>query len=181
MIAVPSHHMNSRANNVAYIDGANLHKGIMDLGWKLDYRRFRIWLQEKYSVERAYLFLGLVPRHKDLYTFLQEAGYTLVFKETTYDGDGRVKGNCDADLVLRVARDVYEKSGDKAIIVTGDGDYACLVKFLVEFGRLEVVLAPNNTKCSILLKRLGVPLTFLNTLRGRLAYKEKAPDTDGTV
>ncbi len=75
--------MKSKEHNFAYIDGANLYKGISDLGWKLDYRRFRVWLKEKYSVERAYLFIGLIPKQKDLYTFLQEAGYTLIFKETT--------------------------------------------------------------------------------------------------
>jgi hypothetical protein len=32
-------------NNFAYIDGANLHKGVNGLGWSLDYRRFRIWLK----------------------------------------------------------------------------------------------------------------------------------------
>ena len=162
-------------NNFAYIDGANLHKGIADLGWKLDYRRFRVWLKEKYSVERAYLFLGLVPKYKDLYTFLQEAGYTLVFKETTYDSDGRVKGNCDAELVLHAVCDMYDGACTQSIIVAGDGDYACLVKFLSEHGKLKVVLAPNNSKCSILLKRLNTPITFLNTLRHRLAYKKKPP------
>ena len=89
-----------KEKNFAYIDGANLHKGIADLGWKLDYRRFRVWLKEKYSVERAYIFIGLVPKHKDIYTFLQEAGFTLIFKETTHDGEGHVKGNCKRSILL---------------------------------------------------------------------------------
>src|SRR3990167_5333617 len=121
--------MKTREKNFAYIDGANLHKGVKELGWKLDYRRFRVWLKDKYAVERAYLFIGLVPKHKEIYTFLQEAGLTLVFKETTYDGNGNVKGNCEADLVLWVVRDSYEHAFEKAIIVSSDGDYASLVKF----------------------------------------------------
>jgi hypothetical protein len=64
-------------NNFAYIDGANLYKGVQELGWKLNYRRFRVWLKEKYGVTRAYIFLGLVPKHKDLYTSLQESGFTI--------------------------------------------------------------------------------------------------------
>lgn len=71
--------MNKNENNFAFIDGANLHKGVRELGWSLDYRRFRVWLKEKYSIERAYIFIGLVPGNKDLYTFLQEAGFKLVF------------------------------------------------------------------------------------------------------
>jgi len=62
--------MDIKENNFAYIDGANLHKGIKTLGWELDYKRFRIWLSEKYSIKIAYLFIGLVPKHKDLYKYL---------------------------------------------------------------------------------------------------------------
>ena len=67
--------------NFAYIDGANLHKGIGSLGWQLDYKRFRVWLSEKYSIRVAYVFIGLIPKYKGLYKYLQECGFTLVFKE----------------------------------------------------------------------------------------------------
>ena len=173
--------MKTREKNFAYIDGANLHKGVKELGWKLDYRRFRVWLKDKYAVERAYLFIGLVPKHKEIYTFLQEAGLTLVFKETTYDGNGNVKGNCDADLVLWVVRDSYEHAFEKAIIVSSDGDYASLVKFLKERDKLGAVLSPND-KCSILLKRTNARIAYLNDQRSVLELKNKrAPDKDGTL
>lgn len=54
--------MKKESNNVAYIDGANLHKGVKALGWNLDYRRLRVWLREKYGVGQAYIFIGLVPQ-----------------------------------------------------------------------------------------------------------------------
>src|SRR3990167_6355296 len=93
----------SGKHSFAYIDGANLHRGSASLGWTLDYRRLWIWLQEKYHVERAYIFLGYVSQFRDLYLYLERAGFTLVFKEITYDDVGRRKGNCDADLVLKVS------------------------------------------------------------------------------
>lgn len=68
--------------------------GVKSLGWKLDHRRFRIWLTEKYSVSKAYIFIGLIPKNKDLYTNLQEAGFTLIFKEVVYDGDGKGQLRC---------------------------------------------------------------------------------------
>ena len=156
-------------NNIAYIDGANLYNGIKSLGWELDYARFRIWLAEKYFVKRAYLFIGLVPKYKDLYTYLQEAGFTLVFKETTYGGEGNIKGNCDADLVLQATCDYYQNNFEKAIIVASDGDYSGLVKFLNEKNKIKVILSPaNEKKCSILLKRTGVPITYLDDKRSIL-------------
>src|SRR3989338_11497950 len=105
--------MISKEKNYAYIDGANLHKGVKHTGWTLDYKKFRVWLKEKYGVTQAYLFIGFVRKNKDLYTHLQECGFILIYKDITYGSDGRVKGNCDADLVLRVTRDAYENSCEK--------------------------------------------------------------------
>jgi uncharacterized LabA/DUF88 family protein len=175
--------MKSKVNNVAYIDGANLHKGSNNLGWELDYRRLRVWLRDKYNVQQAYLFLGLVPKYKDLYTSLQEKGFTLVFKEVTYDNNGKVKGNCDADIVVRVMRDAYENTFEKAILVSSDGDYASLVTFLIEKKKIQTVLSPYNTKkCSILLKRTGVSISYILDQKSVLEVrKEKAPDADGTA
>ncbi len=175
--------MKLKENNFAYIDGANLHRGISSFGWKLDYARFHVWLSDKYNVSRAYIFIGLIPKYKDLYTYLQEAGFTLVFKEVIYDGDGKPKGNCDADLVLQAARDTYENKFDTAVIVSSDGDYASLVKFLIERGKLRTILSPHTKDlCSILLKRTNAPIVYLNDQKSILQVrKEKAPDADGTA
>lgn len=174
--------MFKKDNNFAYIDGANLHRGISGFGWRLNYARFRVWLSEKYSVNRAYIFIGLIPKYKDLYTYLQEAGFTLAFKEVVYDGNGKPKGNCDADLVLQATRDAYENKFDKAIIVSSDGDYASLVKFLKEQKKLRIILSPHDKNlCSILLKRTDAPIAYLNDQRLILQIKEKTPDADGTA
>ncbi len=176
--------MKRNQNNYAFIDAANLHKGVGSLGWEMDYRKFRVWLSEKYGVTRAYIFIGLIPKYKELYKYLQEAGFTLVFKEVVYDGSGKPKGNCDADLVLQATRDTYEEKFDKAILVASDGDYAGLVKFLEEKKRLLVVVSPSNEqKCSILLKRTGAKIAYINDQRSilRSDQKEKAPNRDRTL
>ena len=172
--------MKNKSNNFAYIDGANLHKGIESLGWNMDYQRFRIWLSEKYGVKSAYLFIGLIPKYKELYKYLQESGFILIFKEVVYDGDGKAKGNCDADLVLRAVCDTYENKFDKTIIVSSDGDYASLVKFLKERGKLKTILSPHQKDlCSILLKRTDASIAYLNDQKSILQIrKEKAPDAD---
>ena len=155
--------MQKNQNNVAYIDGANLHKGVETFGWKFSYSRFRVWLKEKYGVSQAYLFLGMMPKYKDLYTRLQEYGYTLVFKEIIYDGDGKAKGNCDADIVVHAMQGAYENKFNQAILVSSDGDYAPLVKFLKEKNKIGVILSPYETKkCSILLKRTSVKISYIS-------------------
>ncbi|MBT9169155.1 MAG: hypothetical protein DDT19_02509 [Syntrophomonadaceae bacterium] len=157
----------------AYIDAANLHRGIKSLGWELDYARFRVWLSDKYRVSRAYLFIGLIPKYTDLYTTLQEAGFTLVFKEVIYDGEGKAKGNCDADLVTQAMKDSYEGMVAKAVLVASDGDYTPLVKFLCEKNQMEVILSPAlYDKCSILLKRTGAKISYLNDQRNILRVQK---------
>lgn len=177
--------MEDGKNNVAYIDGANLHKGIKTFEWKFNYGRFRVWLKEKYNVEQAYLFLGLIPKYKDLYTKLQEQGYTLVFKEVVFDGEGKAKGNCDADIVVHAMQNAYENKFEKAILVTSDGDYSPLIKFLKEKDKIKCILSPYDTKkCSILLKRIGVKISYISDQQNILkenAQKEKTPDADGTA
>ncbi len=175
--------MKNKENNFAYIDGANLHKGVCGLGWILDYKKFRKWLSEKYGIRRAYIFIGLIPRYKDLYNYLSECGFTLVFKEVIYDENGKAKGNCDADLVLQTVRDAYENKYEKAIIVSSDGDYASLVNFLKEKNKLEIVLSPHKSHyCSILIKRTNARIAYLNDQRQKLqAVKEKIPDVDRTT
>ena len=171
--------MKQTQNNFAYIDAANLYQGISHLGWQLDYAKFMIWLKEKYGVARAYLFIGLAPKYNDLYTNLQEAGFTLVFKETTCDSEGRIKGNCDADLVLKTVVDYYEKKFDKAILISSDGDYSSLAKFLKEKCVLRTLVSPSN-KCSFLLRKINIPILYLDTQRGilKISQKEKAPGRD---
>ncbi len=154
--------MKPKQKNVAYIDGANLHNGTKSLSWDFDYKRFRVWLRDKYVVEQAYIFIGMMPKYAQLYTRLQEQGYTLIFKEVIYDGDGKAKGNCDADLVVAAMQDAYENKFEKAILVSSDGDYASLVKFLLTKGKMLTVISPYETrKCSVLLKRTGVKISYI--------------------
>jgi len=162
----------AKENNFAFIDGANLYRGINSLKWKLDYKKFRVWLTDKFSVTRAYIFLGNIPKYSSLYTYLQENGYTLIFKEVIYDGDGKPKGNCDADLVLKASQDFYENKYDNAVIVASDGDYSSLVSFLANKNKFKTILSPaNEKKCSILLKRTGVKISYLNDQQSILESK----------
>jgi uncharacterized LabA/DUF88 family protein len=162
--------MTERTENYAFIDGANLHKGIRELGWRLDYKRFRVFLHDKYHAAVAYLFLGYVPELSGLYRDLQHWGYTLIFKPTIRNADEQVKGNCDAEMVLQAMVDLARY--DRAVIVTGDGDFACLVSHLEKEGKLEHVISPNPKKCSVLLRKIApTKHLFLDRLRSVVELK----------
>jgi len=159
--------------NAAYIDNTNLHKGCEAEGFKIDYGKFRTYLKERHQVHTAYVFIGYVPGNEDRYRRLQEKGYTLIFKPTIPDGNGKIKGNCDAELVLQATRDVYESSFKKMILVSSDGDFGCLIQFLQEKNKLEIVLSPRNEKkCSTLIKRLAPKITFLPDVQKLIEYNK---------
>ena len=162
--------MEKLENNFAFIDGQNLNLGVQSLGWKLNFARFRKYLAEKYSVTTAYYFIGYVSGNQPLYSELQKAGYVLVFKPTIPDGDGNIKGNIDADLVLQVMVDF--PNYDRAIIVSSDGDFYSLVKHLYQNNKLRCVISPYVKTCSTLLKKEAKErMIFMDNLRKKLEYK----------
>lgn len=156
----------------AFIDSQNLNLAIRDQGWRLDFQRFRVYLSDKYHVKKALLFIGYLPGNQPLYTYLQESGYIVVFKPTLELKDGTVKGNVDAELVLHAM--IEYENYDQAIIITGDGDFYCLVEHLNKQGKLLKLLVPNVRKYSKLLKPFAPnKVDFMNNLRDKLEYKPK--------
>lgn len=157
-------------NNYAFIDSQNVNLSIQELGWKLDFKKFRIYLKEKYGVSKAYLFIGYLPENQNLYRSLQEFGYVLIFKPVMRRDDGKPKGNVDADLVLQAMIDYKEYN--KAILISNDGDFHCLVNYLYEKDKLKVVISPNYVKCSALLKKAArEKIVFMNNLAKKLTRK----------
>ena len=169
--SIKSKNMKRTGNNYAFIDSQNLNLAIRDQGWELDFRRFRRYLADKYGVTKAFLFIGYVPTNQTLYTSLQEYGYILIFKPTLILGNGKVKGNVDAELVLHAM--IEYPNYEKAVIVSGDGDFHCLIKYLKGRKKLEKLIIPNQRKFSSLLREF-IPneVVFMNNLKHKLGYKK---------
>jgi uncharacterized LabA/DUF88 family protein len=135
----------------AFIDAQNLYTGVKSSGWSLDYKKFRLYLSNKYGVTKAYIFMGYVPGNEALYASLQKQGYIIVLKPTVEYKENNVtkrKGNVDADLVLYSAAILYDEY-DKAVLITNDGDFLCLFQFLEERKKLSLLLTPNNKYSSL--------------------------------
>lgn len=154
--------------NYAFIDSQNLNLGVKSLGWKLDWRKFRQYLRNKYKVSNAYLFIGYKHGNQPLYTQLQEMGYIIVFKPTMELPDGTVKGNVDAELVLHTM--IEFNNYEKAIIVSGDGDFYCLIEYLINQNKLLVVLTPNR-QYSTLLRKFNDHIVRVDLLKSSLEQK----------
>lgn len=163
----------------AFIDSQNLNLGVKSLGWKLDFKKFRLYLKNKYNVKKAYLFIGQVEGNESLYESLEGSGYEVVFKPTTeyeVDGEKTVKGNVDAELVLYAAAKVY-KQYNKAIIVSSDGDFLCLAEYLSERQKLLHIMVPNG-KYSQLLSEFQSQIVRIDKLKRSLRYTIKKTKND---
>ncbi len=158
-------------NTVAYIDASNLKFGVEQSKWKLDYKSFRSWLRDKFGVSRAILFMGLIPDNADLYNSLQSIGYDISFKPTITSKEGRTKGNIDGELILKIAKDFYENKLESVVLVSGDGDYHCIVEFLKEKNIPVKIVSPNKKYLSLLLKRTNVPIMILDQFIEKLRQK----------
>lgn len=134
-----------------------------------------------------------MSENESLYEYMYELGFLVVLKPTvdvvTHESakpeseqkGGHpekteektiVKGNVDAELVLYAMKEL--PNYDKAVIVSGDGDFFGLIEYLEELGRLEKVLTPN-WQYSSLLKPFEHKIIRLDQLRRQLAYKDRRP------
>lgn len=161
-----------KKGNFAFIDSQNLNLGIKSMGWNLDFKKFRLYLKNKYNVSQAYLFIGHVAGNEGLYTFLQKCGYILIFKPTLEIKKGKtavIKGNVDAELVLHAM--IEYSNYEKAVIVSGDGDFRCLIEHLEENNKLSRLLVPNK-KYSSLLRKFHRYISKVQNLRDILEIKK---------
>lgn len=177
--------MKNSQPNYAFIDNQNLNATIQNVGWKIDWKKFRKFLAEKYQVKQAFMFIGYVPEYEDMYEKLHDAGFNIVLKPTfdmsrpqteekkssNGDKDERhIKGNVDTELVLWAMKEL-ENYG-KAVIVSGDGDFYSLVEFLDEQGKLLKILAPS-WQYSSLFKPYEKYIDRIDKNRGALEYKTR--------
>ncbi len=166
----------------AFIDAQNLHLGtskdiirnrkLIYRGWKLDLKKFRRYLADKFRIRKAFLFIGKVRGNEKMYQAFRSYGYELVFKPTTKDNFGKAKGNIDAELVLYAAA-IEFPNYDKAVIVSGDGDFYCLYEFLERKNKLGRIIIPNRKSESSLLKKFQQYKIFLEDKREELKLNKK--------
>lgn len=165
-------------SNQAFIDGQNLYINTNEYGWKVDLKKFRIYLKDQYNVEKAYYFLGAVDEeNQDIYELIQEAGFILVFREHSRSMLGKKKGNVDTDIVFSVMSKIADgEKFEQVVLVSGDGDYFKMVRYLVEKERFCKLLSPNRRSTSSLY-RVFTPkyVDFLDNkgVKNKIAYKKR--------
>jgi uncharacterized LabA/DUF88 family protein len=174
---------NTKDKNIAFIDGQNLYMATSKREvnpWEIDLARFRIYLEQKYHVSKAYYFLGFVQEeNNDIYEEIQKAGFVLIFREHNPAMLGTKKGNVDSDIIFNVMKKLYKKEDfEKVVLVSGDGDYRRMVDFLIEEKRFEKILFPDGKRASSLYKKIGAQYFAAldgQDVRTKIEVMKKAP------
>lgn len=90
--------------------------------------------------------LLLLSRHLSrikFYLKLQEFGYKLFLKpvKTYYQADGTTqrKANCDVEMAFYLMKE--KDNFDRVLVLSGDGDFLPLLKYLKDIGKEVIVLA----------------------------------------
>jgi uncharacterized LabA/DUF88 family protein len=160
--------------NLAFIDGQNLHLGTSENGWRVNFRKLKIYLEENYGTTEAYYFIGYFCKDEDdLYRNLRNAGYIVVFKEHDENLLAKKKGNVDTDMVFETMKGLIEERNLSSIIlISGDGDYKKLVDYLIKKRKFKKILFPNK-KASSLYKTLGSEyFDYLANIKTYIEYKK---------
>lgn len=122
--------------------------------------------------------LKLISRHYNRVRFFQKLqgfGYTLVLKPVkTYndlDGNPLRKANCDVEMTLFMVRE--KDSFDRAIVLSGDGDFLPVLKHLREHGKEVLVLARGPRTAREIRRFAGGQFLDFEYLRTYLEFEEK--------
>ena len=167
---------NKIENNIAFIDGQNLHMWTNSENWQIDFVRFRVYLRDKFKVKEVYYYLGFLDENEqELYTRLQKSGFILVFREHNSNMKWKKKWNVDVDICFWMMKNACQnKDFDKIVLVSWDWDYIKVVKYLIEQNKFKKILFPNK-RFSSLYRKLQ-PQYWLNLsikdIRKKIEYKK---------
>lgn len=170
-------------NNYAFIDNENVNISVQKQWWKIDRGKLIVRLREVHGVTKVYMFMGYLKTYEPMYAFFRQLGYELIFKPVTVRG-WTTKGNIDAELVLQAMIDIANY--DKAILLTGDGDFVCLVRYLYEQQKLGALIVPNQRRYAGALNDAAKEMLLsLSPFKKKLAYrppgKSKTEAIAGTI
>lgn len=130
-----------------FIDGANLYSAAKALSADIDFKKLIDEFRKKGVLVRAYYYTAIVEGDdyspiKPLVDWLDYNGFTMVTKAakrfTDHEGRSRTKGNMDVEIAVDMM-ELAERI-DHAVLFSGDGDFAPLVKAMQRKGvRVSVI------------------------------------------
>lgn len=157
-----------------FIDAANILYSQKTLGWRVDYRRLKKYLETECNLKGLFFYTGRVGSLSKQNKFLRKLsklGYKVYSKEVKFIRISKEKsipkGNLDVELAVDMVTR-YEEY-ETAVLFSGDGDFAYAVDFIKKKGRRIIVISTRGHVAKELLSR--AKYLDLRKLKDRIALK----------
>lgn len=137
-------------NNIAYIDGQNLHLGTKSDGRTIDIHKLRIYLKDKYKVSVAYYFWDMYKTAMNFCIPNFRKHDLSSYSKTNDRNDKYQKWNIDSDMIFHIMAKLIDDwaTWDKIILVSWDGDFKILIDYLIK--KTDSTRSSSQTKVCFL-------------------------------
>ncbi len=163
----------TKVKTYAFVDASNIIYGARAEGWLIDQQKLFKYLQSKFKVSKAFFYYGKDSKNVKQQKFLKrldEFGYILRVKEIKRYG-AKTKANCDVDLTMDVLLKIKEYQ--RAIMLTGDGDFAPLLSYVISKKRKIVVISSPKSTAKEIRNIAGDQHIDFRSLRFLIEYKKR--------
>ena len=149
----------SKPVTYAFVDAANIIYRDVELHpWKIDLKKLIKYLRERFGVSKVLYFGGIDDRnatqirlHEKMKTWGYELHLNPIKRFMNEQGKWYIKADVDSHMTFEMMR--LFRQYDRAIILTGDGDFYWVLKYLLE-NKGFVWLLASHRKTAKELKRL---------------------------
>ena len=161
----------------AGIEIYNLHYSVLDekpidLEKLLEFLKEKLKRENNQSSEAQVILLERNIGKAKFYLKLKEFGYILRLKPTKIykeaNGTTKKKANCDIDMTFDVMRMINEF--DETIILSGDGDFAILLKYLIRRGKKITVLSRSERTAKEIRQLVGGNFRDFYKIRNKIEF-----------
>ena len=170
-------------NRVLYFGGAEIYKFDFDYLKNetipiIELEKYLTSFLKKEGNKLSEAMLLLLHRHLQrvrFYLKLQEFGYELYLKPVKLyeqeDGSTKRKANCDVDMAFYLMKE--KDNFDRVIILSGDGDFLPVLKYLKEQGKEVITLARGPRTAREIRRFAGSNFRDFEYLKYRLKFEAK--------
>jgi len=135
-----------------FIDASNIYFSQKTLGWKIDFRKLLDYFKSECNLIKISFYSSINPENKKerkFHDFLEIIGYIVKHKEIKFIKNeeeekfgGHHKGNIDVDLTIDAV--YFKDSYDSFVLLSGDGDFESLIKFLKSYNKYCLVISTKD-------------------------------------
>jgi uncharacterized LabA/DUF88 family protein len=171
-----------------FVDASNIHYYLIKKGWRVDWRKFRLFCENRYESLRLFYYEGvpskshyfdLHPNHSladfietkkrklNYLRFLKSISYKVRHKPVSrvYDDTaGRFRHKCNFDVELTIDALDSMAEYDVLVLFSGDADFVKLVKYIKSRNKKSIVIAPSD-RLSNNLKRVANQVIYLEDIK----------------